>query len=302
MNINALIAFRAIVTEGSAGAAARRLHRSQSAISRLIAQLEHDVKLRLFHRTRRRLVLTEDGSAFYKETERILNGLNEIPQIAEDIRARRRSGLRLVVMPRAVAAWVAPAAAEFRTLHPELRLTIDVLRRHDMENWLAGRHYDLGIGALPVHHAAIDSVALFRAPVSAVVARKHPLATRKRIAPADLGSHAIIGFSPGLLPREQMDHIFHAAGFAPDFSLETSSTYLACMLAAHGIGVAIVDTVSAAVTDGRTVCIPLEPREWVTFGLLTPKHVTQEPAVALFAAQLRAVAARLVASHGVDLI
>ena len=89
MNINALMAFRAIVAEGSVAAAAQRLNRSQPAVSRMIAVLEHELKLRLFHRTRRRLALSDEGRAFYKETERILSGLNEIPKIAADIRERQ---------------------------------------------------------------------------------------------------------------------------------------------------------------------------------------------------------------------
>lgn len=302
MNIKALLAFKAVVSEGSVAAAAKELNRSQPAISRLISQLEHELKLRLFHRTRRRLLLTEHGQAFYRETERILNGLHEIPQIARDIRERGRTDLRIVAMPRAVSAWVAPATAEFHRKHPDIHLSIDVQRRHDMENWLAGRHYDLGVGILPTQHVAIDTVEIFRAPVGAVLNRGHPLARRAKISSAELLDCPLIGLSAGLLPREQMDYIFRGAPRKPQYDIETSASYLACDLAAESAGVAVLDTISAGVTDGRTVCVRLEPREWVSFGLLTPKQSPENEASRLFADELRAIAAGLVKTHQVQLV
>jgi DNA-binding transcriptional LysR family regulator len=299
MNINALHAFRAIVSEGSAATAAKQLNRSQSSISRLIALLEHELKLSLFHRTRRRLVLTEEGQAFYRETERILTGLNEIPLIAREIRERRRAELRLVVMPRAIAAWVAPATSQFCVRYPNIRVSIDVQRRHDMENWLAGRHYDFGVGALPAQHGAIDAIELFRAPVGAVVKRGHPLAQHAHVGALALLAYPLIGIAPGLLPREQMDYIFRAAAKKPRYAIETTSTLLACELVAEGAGVALLDTVSAAVTEDRTVVIPLDPPEWVSFGLLVPKQTQITSTARLYAEQLREVAARLVKTHRV---
>lgn len=302
MNINALMAFRAIVIDGSAAAAARRLNRSQPAISRLIALLEHELKILLFHRTRRRLVLTDEGAAFYKETERILSGLNEIPRIATDIRERRRSDLRLVAMPRAVFAWVTPATRVFQEQHPEVRMSIDVARHQDMENWLAGRHYDFGVGVLPASHVAIETVEVFRAPLCVVVRKGDPLARRSKVGVGELAKRRIVAISSGLLPREQMDHIFREAGFKPSFDIETTATYLACGLVGEGAGVALIDNVSAAVAADRTVCVPFDPPQWVSFGLLRPRLVEENVAVSAYVAQLNATAKQLVKTHQVQLV
>ena len=301
MNINALIAFRAIVADGSAAAAAKRLNRSQPAISRLIALLEHELKIRLFHRTRRRLVLSDDGAAFYKETERILSGLNEIPRIAAEIRQRRRSNLRLVAMPRAVFGWVAGATEVFQRMYPEVRISIDVARHQDMENWLAGRHYDFGIGVLPAQHPAIETVEVFRAPLCAIVKRGHPLARRATINVSELAPYPMIAISSGLLPREQMDHLFRAAAIKPDYRVETTASYLACTMVSAGAGVTILDNVSATVTLGQTVSVPLSPAEWVSFGLLKPKRITESVEAKLYVDQLYAAAKRLVKTHQVKM-
>jgi DNA-binding transcriptional LysR family regulator len=59
--LRALSTFSRIVETGSFSAVARETNSSQSAVTRLIDQLEAHFRLRLFHRTTRRLSLTEDG-------------------------------------------------------------------------------------------------------------------------------------------------------------------------------------------------------------------------------------------------
>jgi DNA-binding transcriptional LysR family regulator len=61
MNIKALRAFRAVVAEGSVIGASRTMNLSQPAVSRLLALLEAELRLTLFLRVRRRLVLTDEG-------------------------------------------------------------------------------------------------------------------------------------------------------------------------------------------------------------------------------------------------
>ena len=301
MNINALMAFRAIVAEGSVAAAAQRLNRSQPAVSRMIALLEHELRLRLFHRTRRRLALSEEGRAFYKETERILSGLNEIPKIASDIRERRQSDLRLVAMPRAVFAWVNPAIQAFHRQNPEVRISVDVARHQDMENWLTGRHYDFGIGVLPAQHAAIETVEVFRAPLCVLVRKGDPLARRAHLSLGDVAKQRLIAISAGLMPREQVDQLFRDAGLKSAYGIETTSTYLAAGLVAAGAGIALFDNVSAAVEPARVVCVPLTPPQWVSFGLLRPRHARDDAVAKAFVQQLRDTAHQLVRTLGVRL-
>src|SRR3546814_5776780 len=90
MNLKSLRLFRLIVLHGSLASAAERLHLSQSAASRLIALLEDEIRLKLFTRARRRLLLTPEGELFFQEAEQILMGVDEIPLIAEDIRGKNR--------------------------------------------------------------------------------------------------------------------------------------------------------------------------------------------------------------------
>jgi len=280
MNIKALNAFRAIVTEGSAAQAAQKLNTSQPAISRLIAILERELKLNLFHRTRRRLVLTTEGSEFYKETEKILFNLSQIPRIADEIRRQNYRSISVVVMPRAISGWVAPATAQFMADHPDIRLSVDERRLYDLEQWVAGRHYDIGVGVLPANHPEIETRTIFRARAEVLMPADHALSKRDEISAADLKSETLIGHWPGLLPREQMDDVFNSAGIEPKYVMETSSYQLACSLVGQGAGLTICDRITAASAPGpNTVTRPLTPAKWMHFGVLLPKGAPQNDVV-----------------------
>ena len=156
LNIKSLMAFQAIVQEGSASAAAAKLGMSNPGVSRHIQSLEHQLKLRLFHRTKRRLLLTEEGARFFKETERILRNISDLPQIANDIRSTVSQSVRVIAMPRLLGGIVSPSVAQFRDLHPETTLSVDVLRRSKLGDWIEGRAFDVGFGTFPLDEKSLE--------------------------------------------------------------------------------------------------------------------------------------------------
>ncbi len=76
--IGALRAFVRVTETGSFSAVARETHASQSAVTRLVAQLEQHFEVRLFHRTTRRLSLTDDGQALLTHARHLLESADEM--------------------------------------------------------------------------------------------------------------------------------------------------------------------------------------------------------------------------------
>ena len=70
--IAALRAFVRVTETGSFSAVARETHASQSAVTRLVAQLEQHFDVRLFHRTTRRLSLTDDGQVLMAHARHVI--------------------------------------------------------------------------------------------------------------------------------------------------------------------------------------------------------------------------------------
>jgi DNA-binding transcriptional LysR family regulator len=79
--IGALRAFIRVTETGSFSAVARETHASQSAVTRQVAQLEQHFDVRLFHRTTRRLSLTDDGQALVTHARHLLENVDEMETV-----------------------------------------------------------------------------------------------------------------------------------------------------------------------------------------------------------------------------
>ncbi len=300
MNIRALRLFRLVVTNGSLTSAAEQMNLSTAAASRLIGLLESETRLNLFNRSRRRLALTQQGEHFYRETEHILAGFDEIPRIVHDIRSRAQSQLRLITGPRIGQGLLSPALALFRKAHPEVRVSVDLQSRFGLDDTVGARLYDVGIISLPVSHplVEIENHPLFRVRVEAVLPQGHRLAAQERVTADDLAGEPLVGLWQGQRWRNQIDDFFGAGGVKPHYVVETRSSLMACQLARDGVGVAMLDRVCAQAVDLRGLVMrPIEPERWILFGYV---HQARQPIGVNAAAFLDCVRTVLERLRGLD--
>lgn len=121
-----VVAFIAVVTEGSFARAADRLGIGRSAVSRSVQKLEDQLNVRLFVRTTRSTSLTREGDLFYANCH---TGVDRIVQAVEEMRDLRegppRGHLRISAGVGFGRRVVAPLLGEFRATYPEV--TIDLL-------------------------------------------------------------------------------------------------------------------------------------------------------------------------------
>ncbi len=278
MNIKALRAFRAVVAGGSVNAAAQTLNLSQPAVSRLITLLESELRLPLFNRDRRRLVLTEEGAAFEREASRILASLDEIPRIAAEIRANHVRRLRMVTMPRTALSVVTPAVARFVQENPEVEVSLDVRSRRDLELWIDGREYDFGFGNVPVPHRAAVGMQMVRTSLQVLLPRGHPLEKRDFLTVEDIAGERLVAQFSGLLLRRQIDELFSAYDVAPRRILLAGSSEITQHLVANGAGITLIDRLSTLALDPEKVSIrPFKPDRWVTFGVIRHRTGDLDP-------------------------
>lgn len=284
MNIKSLRLFRQIVMQGSLSAAATQLHISQPAASRLLSILEGELRMKLFDRAGRSLVLTDHGEVFFREAEHIIAGMDEIPRIATDIRNRRHQPLRVLTAPRIGQGLVAAALTEMRASHPDLAIVVDVRSRMALEKQLGIGSYDLGIISLPVAHSLLELVAspLVKVRAEALMAAGHPLAAQPRITAQDLSEYPLLVLSRSQIWRQEIDNFMREGGVKAHYAVQSSSSLLACQMARDGAGICILDRLCAPSIDLRgAVLRPLEPARWAAFGYVHakgsgPSEVAQE--------------------------
>jgi len=143
-----IAAFLAVADARSFVRAGKVLGLSQSGVSRAIARLEERVRVRLFQRTARAVVLTEEGRRFHDRIAPLMAEIDEAANEAATATAQATGLLRVVVDPLVARVFFEPRLAALLGPHPELSLDL-VVRSHLGD--LVGEGFDAAVrfGAPP---------------------------------------------------------------------------------------------------------------------------------------------------------
>ncbi|EAV42083.1 LysR family transcriptional regulator [Roseibium aggregatum] len=201
MDWDKLRIFHAAAQAGSFTHAGDTLHMSQSAVSRQVSALEHDLGVPLFHRHARGLLLTEQGELLYRTANDVLMKLEAVQSSLTDSKEKPSGALRVTTTVGLGSTWLTSRIRSFIDLYPDvdLHLIFD-----DDELDLGMREADVAIRLrqptqpdliqrklFTVHfhvYAAPEYLQRFGTPVTIDDLDKHRLITFGEQAPAYLRS------------------------------------------------------------------------------------------------------------------
>ncbi len=142
MDWDKLKIFHAVAEAGSFTNATINLNLSQSAISRQIQSLEHELKVQLFERHARGLILTENGEYLFKTAHDVIKKLKEVETTLGDQKNKPSGKLTITTVRSFGTHWLTPRIQEFMNLNPEIEVELVF---DDKELDLSTRQADIGI-------------------------------------------------------------------------------------------------------------------------------------------------------------
>jgi DNA-binding transcriptional LysR family regulator len=185
-SIRLLIAFAESAKLGSFSRAARELGLSPSAVAKNVARLEESLAVRLFHRTTRRVGLTQDGEALYERCRRVLDELAEIEAAAASASRGPTGTLRIDAPATYGKQVIVPLVADLARRHPDLRIDV---RLSDSYADVIGGGLDAVIRVGPIDDSRLVARA-FDVQLLGTYAAPDYLSRRGRPrTPADIDTH-----------------------------------------------------------------------------------------------------------------
>src|SRR5882762_2406022 len=177
LSLDQLRTFIAAAEEGSFSAAGRKLRRAQSLISQTVANLEGQLSVQLFDRTKKKPRLTDAGSALLQEAKAVVQGANGFKARARTIAEGLEPELSAVIDVVYPMAALTSAVGFFRKTYPNtpLRLYVEALGGV-IQPVLDGRCRIGEVGTFPTIPDTLNSEPLLEVPYVTVVAPSHPLA------------------------------------------------------------------------------------------------------------------------------
>ena len=125
--------FLSVVQAGSLSGAGRQVGLSPASVSRQVTTLEDDLGVRLFHRTSRKLSLTEAGQVYLDRAEHLLYDLEELRDAVSQHAVKPRGTLRILSRISLGTQHVTPLIPTFREQYPDLKIDL----------WLTDNNLDL---------------------------------------------------------------------------------------------------------------------------------------------------------------
>ncbi|MGO4684153.1 LysR family transcriptional regulator [Hyphomicrobium sp. 2TAF46] len=192
MDWDKLRIFHAAAEAGSFTHAGEQLHMSQSAVSRQISALEANLRVTLFHRHARGLVLTEQGELLNRTVAEVFAKLQTAETLLSDSTTKPSGDLRITAPIGFGTIWLTPRLREFGELYPEIR--VELILNDDQVD-IGMRAADAAIWTREPEQADLIRRPLFESHVRAFASAQY---VRKYGAPkslADLDQHRIIGYT-----------------------------------------------------------------------------------------------------------
>lgn len=188
LKLNDMRILLSVVEAGTMGKAAERLGTSQPAISRAIAELEHELGVRLLDRSRRGIEPTSYGRALIKRGvavfDELQQGVRDIEFLADPTAGELRVGASIAV----AAGFVVAAVDRLTRRHPRLNFHLFAADTATAYHALAERKIDLAIVHMiePLPTGELDAEVLFREPQVVAAAPTNRWTRRRSVQLADL--------------------------------------------------------------------------------------------------------------------
>lgn len=260
MEIRHIRYFIAVAEELNFTRAAERLCIAQPPLSLQIKQLEEELNVCLFQRSKHSVALSEAGHAFLSYAHGVLALLDEARERVIGV-ARGECGHLKVAFNGSTSRVVLPRLFErHQCMRPEVQLILSDLTTAQQVAALERGDIHVGIARQPPRRSSILVEPIWSEPLCLVMPRGHPMSAKPRIEGAELQGMPMILCSPKHSPTlyETSLKVCRKLGFFPNVRHQLNSIYSVLSLVAAGHGVAILPAGANTLRSDDLVFRPIE--------------------------------------------
>ena len=206
MQLPDLASFLAVASDRSFSAAARRLHRTQPAISQAVRRIEDEVGERLFDRSSRDGTLTEAGRLLQDYAQRLLGLAGEAQTALRELQQMRR-GRVIIGANEAAVHSLLPHIERFALAHPQVAIEVRRVPSRQVSAAVLDRSIDFGIITFQPGDRGVQAIPLGSDDIVLLTSPKHALAARRRVTLEEVGKQVVIAHND---PSPTRDRVLRA--------------------------------------------------------------------------------------------
>jgi DNA-binding transcriptional LysR family regulator len=282
LNLKQLRAFREVVSTGSVSEAARRLHRSQPAISAIIATLEQELGIELFVRRGMRLNPLPEAQFLYEQANEILSRVDNAERTMKDIRRLERGSLEIVSMPGPSVFLLPHLIGEFLGARDQIKISLITKSSIEVVQVISAQNSDIGFADYDLisgHLSGLVEHQTFDFDCYCALRFDDPLAKLQTITPRDLEGKPMATLYEDHPTNRQTQQAFSSLGIRMNPCFQAQYFVALFAFIERGVAYSIVDrlTIESYLLQNRSVARPIvfrrfTPAVYLKTTIISPTH------------------------------
>ena len=259
--------------------AAHALGYSQSAVSRLIAELEREWGVQLFERSRAGVRLTNEGQQLLSAAKAICQAETEFRTQVESIHSLSTGTIRIGTISSVATHWLPRIIAAFQSDYPGIDYELFLGDYAQLADALDNGRIDCAFTRLPAE-GPFNNITLEQDELMAIFPKSHPLAHKASVSPELLTHEVFIQLKQN--SNDEVAEVFESCKRKPKAHFTTWDDYGVMSMVEAGLGVSVLPNLILTRTPYRIAAVPLEPHFYRTLGFVTRKTAMVPLAVQRF--------------------
>jgi DNA-binding transcriptional LysR family regulator len=239
MDLFQLETFLAVAEERSFSRAAARLHRTQPAVSQVIAKLEAELGETLLERASRDGVLTDAGLVLREYAEKMLNLRSDAAAALVELRSMH-VGTLSIAANEYTCLYLLPLLDAFRRQHPRLKVAVQRALASRIADEILQHSVELGVVSFQPDDPQVKSIVVYRDELVCIVGPQHPLAKAGKATIQRLGREPFVAHNVPSPQRQKVIDAFRRHKTPLNMEVELPSLEAIKRFVARGNGVALV--------------------------------------------------------------
>lgn len=250
MELRRIKYFVTIVEEGNISLAAKKLNMAQPPLSQQLKLFEQELNTKLFDRTTRKLILTDEGKFLYEKSLEILEMIDRTKQEMKEISNGISGTLNIGMIPSLGAELMPEKIKDFHQKYPKVKFQVWEGDPNRIMELIEKRIIELGIVRLPIDKEIFESISLPDEPMVAAMSKNIEFnAVSKYINLSELEEKPLMllrrhkgtsTFNQSMYDVDMVKNACRDFGFEPNIICESSNLMTLLNWANYDIGIAII--------------------------------------------------------------
>ncbi|WP_050181786.1 cidABC operon transcriptional activator CidR [Domibacillus robiginosus] len=240
MDIKHLQYFIEVSNFNSFSKAADHLFITQPTISKMIKNLEAELGVELFDRSRKKLILTDAGNILLEQAKLVSKAFHNLETELDNLLELKTGHIRIGLPPIFDAHFFLKVVGLFHEKHPGITFQLKEEGSKSIEEAVEQNELDVGVVVLPTQNELFDHFAFMEEDLMLILPISHPLAGRAEIDLASLSSESFILFNKDFALNDRIISSCNDAGFQPRVISESSQWSFIEEMVASKLGISLL--------------------------------------------------------------